>query len=279
MSRFAYADLHIHTTVSDGSEDFETIIHRAAALGLTHIAFTNHDTLSGIATARAAAADSRVSVIGGVEISAWDACRETRAHILGLGFRSQRAPAIAALCAPLLAQRDAQSHWQLEQLCKHGYQPDLEKVRRLSQASSCLYKQHLMAALTDAAFTSSAYQSLYRCLFKGGGICDRDISYVDARDAVQAIVEDGGVAVLAHPGQFGNFDLVGDLVAVGLRGIEKYHPAHHQRERQIVEQLAGEYGLVCTGGSDYHGRFGAPPQIGVQLMTAAPGDGFLAELS
>ena len=122
-----------------------------------------------------------------------------------------------------------------------------------------------MDALTDEPFTSADYRTLYRSLFKNGGICDRDIEYVDARDAVRAIVEDGGVAVLAHPGQLDSYDLLPDLVDCGLGGIERFHPDHTAADHARCADLAERYNLLCTGGSDYHGRFGAVKSVGAPI--------------
>lgn len=185
------ADLHTHTTLSDGSDDFETLLGRARIRGVTHIAVTNHDTVSGLDRMARLAAERSFPFVGGVEISAWDEQRRSRVHILGLGLSSASA-AIERLCAPLLARRSAASAWQAERLRAAGYRIDEDKLARLASASTGLYKQHLMAALTDDSFTSLTYQSLYRTLFKDGGICEREIVYVDARDAVEAVVSDGG---------------------------------------------------------------------------------------
>ena len=143
-----------------------------------------------------------------------------------------------------------------------GYEVDVERALELGRASTCLYKQHLMAALTSEPYPSAAYRTLYRSLFKNGGICDRDIDYVDARDAVRVVVEDGGLAVLAHPGQLDSYDLLPDLVECGLGGIERFHPDHTLADHARCAELAVRYRLVCTGGSDYHGKFGRVPHVG-----------------
>lgn len=249
------ADLHTHTTLSDGSDDFEALLGRARIRGVTHIAVTNHDTVSGLDRMARLAAERSFPFVGGVEISAWDEQRRSRVHILGLRLSSASA-AIERLCAPLLARRSAASAWQAERLRAAGYRIDEDKLARLASASTGLYKQHLMAALTDDSFTSLTYQSLYRTLFKDGGICEREIVYVDARDAVEAVVSDGGLAVLAHPGQYDNFAFIDALVEAGLSGIEKYHPDHDGRHRALVDEAAARHGLFITGGSDYHGAFG-----------------------
>lgn len=250
------ADLHIHSNVSDGSEGFEQIIRKAQSRGLTHIAFTNHDTLYGLSDALALQNCYNVKIIGGVEISAWDNKEQTKVHLLGYGFIDENAKAISELCASTIEQRIANSLWQLQRLLDAGYEVDEEALGSLASSSTCLYKQHIMAALTNATFNSPDYIRLYNKHFKGDGICNRDISYVDAFEALEAIKEVGGIAVLAHPGQYNNYALVEQLVALGLDGIEKYHPAHSPKDHKIIDQLAESYELLITGGSDYHGVFG-----------------------
>ena len=144
----------------------------------------------------------------------------------------------------------------------------MSKALALGCASTALYKQHIMAALTDEPYVSAAYRALYRSLFKNGGICDRDIAYVDARDAVTAIVEDGGLAVLAHPGQLDSYDMVPALAECGLGGIERFHPDHTPIDHARCANVAERYGLICTGGSDYHGRFGGIPYLGFRIPAA-----------
>lgn len=258
------SDLHVHTTVSDGSRTFEEVLAQAKGQGLARVAFTNHDTTRGLDEACALGDYLGIQVIGGVEISAYDFARGRKVHVLGLGLHDH-APAVNALCAPVLERRDANSRWQLEQLLAAGYAVDVERAERLAAASTALYKQHIMAALTSEPFVSPEYRRLYQRLFKNGGIADRDIEYVDARDAVRAIVADGGLAVLAHPGQLDSYDLVPDLVACGLGGIERFHPDHSPVDHVRCARLAVRYHLVCTAGSDYHGVFGSVPHVGYRV--------------
>lgn len=255
------ADFHVHSTVSDGSYTFAELLEQAKDQGLSHIAFTNHDTTRGLAEAARLGANSGVRVIGGVEVSAYDFERGRKVHVLGLGL-SEDAPAIAELCTPTLEKRDANTRWQLEQIINAGYDVDLDTFDRLSSAATCAYKQHVMAALIDEPYGAPAYRALYNALFKGGGIADRDIAYVDARDAVRAIVADGGLPVLAHPGQMDSWDFVPELVSCGLSGIEKYHHDHDAADEEHAQNLANQFGLFVTGGSDYHGTFGKPAHLG-----------------
>ena len=258
-------DLHVHTTVSDGSLTFEGVLAQARECGITHLAFTNHDTTRGLDEAVALGRAFGVTVVPGIEISAWDAYRGRKVHVLGYGLRDE-SPAIAALCGPVLARRDALSRWQLDRLVEAGYPVNVDLALTYERASTALYKQHIMAALTDAPHASSEYQTLYRSLFKGEGICAGDIEYADARDAVRAIAADGGVPVLAHPGQLNSYSMVDELVSCGLRGIERFHPDHGLHDWAACSTLAKRYGLICTGGSDYHGAFGDTPHVGYGLQ-------------
>ncbi len=258
------ADLHVHTTVSDGSDTFEEVLEQARQRGIGRIAFTNHDTTQGLDEAIGLGENFGVQVVGGVEVSAWDVKRNRKVHVLGYGLEED-SPAIAALCGPVLERRNANSLWQLDQLVAAGYDIDVEHALRLGHASTCLYKQHLMDALIDEPYASASYRTLYRSVFKDGGIGDRDISYVDARDAVHAIVEDGGTAILAHPGQLDSYDVLPDLVACGLLGIEQHHPDHTPVDQVRCARLAERYHLQLTAGSDYHGRFGSVPVLGYRI--------------
>lgn len=270
------ADLHCHSTISDGSFTSAELLAQAQAAGLTHLAITNHDTTAGFDDAAAAAqalsavpsneGSAVITYVSGIEISAWNPVSERKVHILGFGLK-ENSPAIAALCGPTLRARTENTAWQQEQLEKAGYSLDCELLKKLRAASTGFYKQHLMAALTTAPFTSQEYQTLYKSLFKGEGICKRDITYIDARDAVAAITEDGGVAVLAHPGQLDSYDMVPALVDAGLWGIERFHPDHGQSDWDRCAELADRFGLECTGGSDFHGDFGEVERLGQCLLS------------
>lgn len=223
------ADLHAHTTLSDGSDSFLELMGKARVQGVTHLAVTNHDTTVGLDAIRQQAAEHGFSVVCGVEISAWDSTAKRRVHLVGLGMPAD-APAVRDLCSGTLERRTTNTAWQMRQLLDAGYDVDVDYAAQLAGQSTGFYKQHLMAALTDADFSSSEYQFLYKTLFKGGGIVQRDIEYVDMCDAVAAIAADGGLPVLAHPGQFDNYEALPALVDAGLVGIEKYHPDHDYRD-------------------------------------------------
>ena len=255
------ADLHIHSHYSDGSDSVERVIEKAKKAGLSAISFVDHDTVDGWEEKQTLAAAAGIEAIPGIEISAYDFKRNRKVHVLGYNFRPD-APSITALCEELLMRRHRHSIWQMEKIKAAGFELDMEAVIRSAKPSRTVYKQHIMKGLTDAPFGSEEYQLLYRSLFKGKGVAAGDIEYLDAFDAVRAIAADGGLAVVAHPGQLDSYDLVPELVKMDLGGIERNHFDHSAQDHGKVEKLAREYGLVMTGGTDYHGVYGKTITIG-----------------
>lgn len=245
------ADLHVHSTLSDGSNDMQSIFAQAAQRGLTHIALTEHDTAAGFDRARELGRRFGVTAIAGVEFSAWDYARGVRAHILGYGMRDMEP--IEELGQPLLRRRHHNSLRQIEVLRQLGYELDTDPI--LAKGSGVIYKQHIMHAMVEKGYAESIGGDTFRRLFKLGGPCDFDIEYLDAQDAIAAVRAAGGIAALAHPGQQGNFESVRGLVAAGLQALELYHHANGMVDRDRIAELAHAHGLLLTGGSDHHGLY------------------------
>lgn len=253
------ADLHVHSHYSDGADSIESIMTKAKQNGVTHISIVDHDTVDGQDLIRQIGQAYNITTIPGIEISAFDFKRKRKVHILGYHYRPD-ASHIRNLCTPLLKRRNELSLWQIQQIRKLGYKIEAHFIKEKALPSQVIYKQHVMDYLIKDPYSSTTYKELYQMLFKN--LVAGDIKYVDAFAAVDAIVKDGGLAVLAHPGQLDSYDLVPELVEVGLSGIERNHIDHTEQDHQKVEALVESYNLVMTGGSDYHGRFGVPIQIG-----------------
>lgn len=255
------ADLHVHSYYSDGADSVEGVIKKAKKAGLAAISFVDHDTVSGWQEQQQIAETYGIQAIPGIEISAYDFKRQRKVHILGYRF-SPEARAITRLCSEMLKLRHDHSMWQVSQIRAAGFNLDAKAVIASAKPSTTVYKQHIMQQLTDAHYTSEEYKFLYKSLFKGTGVAAGDVEYVDAADAVRAIVADGGIAVVAHPGQLDSFELIPELIGAGLGGIERNHFDHSVEDHRKVEELAQQYGLVMTGGSDYHGAFGTAIEPG-----------------
>ncbi|WKA60529.1 PHP domain-containing protein [Planococcus shenhongbingii] len=255
------ADLHVHSHYSDGSDSVADVLQRAKASGVKTISFVDHDTVAGWPVVKVLASGYGIKAIPGIEISAYDFKRNRKVHILGYNYNPE-AKHIKPLCDKLSEKRHRHSLWQIEQIKAAGFELDLEAILVSALPSRTVYKQHIMKELTAAEYSSSEYQQLYKRLFKGQGPAAGDIEYIDALEAVKAIKADDGLAVVAHPGQLDSYELIPELMEAGLGGIERNHPDHSAEDHQKVEKLAEEYGLVLTGGTDYHGAFGAPIDVG-----------------
>lgn len=247
-----YGDLHVHTSVSDCSMTAEEILRLAVQKGITHIAFTDHDTTVKAKEHIALAAQYGICAVPAIEISAFDHETGKKAHILGYGYRTNHH--IRKLGDETLKRRDSNCRKQIVILQELGYTMDLEKIEKLSDTS--MYKQHILDYLVQTGQEKELFGEVYRNVFKNGGPCDFDIRYPSAVDAVKAVKADGGYAVLAHPGQQQNFYLVPELVRAGLDGIERNHPANSRHDRGKIDQLCRVHWLFATGGSDFHGSYG-----------------------
>lgn len=262
------ADLHIHSTHSDGSLTSREILAQAREAGLDCLAFTEHDSTRFTAENVALGREYGVRVVPGVEISAYDYAVGKSAHILGYHFR--QSAHIDALCAPVLRQRNENNLKRMEILKKLGFRIDEEAIKRLAADSGCIYKQHILAYLCATEQTDRIYGEVHRTLFQNGGPCDLKIAYADVHTAVRAIRADGGTAVLAHPNQQKNLYLVPELVSDGLSGIEMAHPANNMPSRTRIKRMCEQFQLICTGGSDFHGAYGAV-DVKIGEYTAPPG--------
>ena len=246
------ADLHIHSTVSDGSDNIEQIICAAENKGLDAVAVTEHDTMSHAAKIPDG---TGIKVIVGVEISAVHKGTNTRAHILG--YNISKPKIITALTQPILEARNKNSEKQAALLIRGGFQINIDKLARADD--KYLYKQHIMDWLVTSGQVSDMFGDFYKSTFKQGGICAFDIEYTDVFEALRAVKEAGGLAVLAHSGQQQNFWLIPELVKVGLDGLEINHHTHNQKDKDIIRGYANQYNLFLTGGSDYHGKYEPQP--------------------
>ena len=239
-------DLHLHSTYSDGSATVIELIQQALSRGLTHIAITDHDRVPHCGDIPTV---TTLKVMPGIEISAYDFQGRRKAHILGYAMRDTRA--VTAFCRPLLERRQANSLRQIALLAEHGFR--IRPQHFVKRAGHVIYKQHIMEYLVATEQVEEMFGSFYQETFKNGGYCDFDIEYLEAAAAVRVITEAGGLAVLAHPGQQHNLDLVPELVKLGLKGIELEHRKNTEADKAAIRAIAGQYGLFLSGGSDYHG--------------------------
>ncbi|MGL4607737.1 MAG: PHP domain-containing protein [Eubacteriaceae bacterium] len=240
------ADLHLHSTVSDGSDSIEVIIEKAKKKNLDVIGITDHDTLS---QRNQIPENPGIQVIVGIEISGFDTQTQRKAHILGYGIENHEQ--VESFTRKTLMLRHENCLKQMDILSEMGYSFDESKINKADQ--QFFYKQHLLEYLVNTQQITTKYGEFYNKTFKNGGPCDIDIQYVEACEAVEIIKNAGGISVLAHPGQQENFDLIPKFVEVGLQGIEYNHIKNTEKHQKIIKQYSEDYHLFLTGGSDYHG--------------------------
>lgn len=248
------ADLHCHTKMSDGSVGIDEIVLLAARQGIPAISVTDHDTFAGSVRAGIFGDRHGVQVIPGVEFSAFDSSTGRKAHILC--YLSANPDRLQGLCKRMRDERRRSVTLMLQKTMKI-YPITAEMVMRRAQGSTCIYKQHIMHALIDAGYTNEIYGAVYRQLFSPkGGLAYTPVTYPEVHDVITQVHAAGGVAVLAHPGEYDSYDLLQQLARDHeIEGVEVWHPKNREGDEQLFTETAREYGLVMTGGTDFHGMY------------------------
>ena len=146
------------------------------------------------------------------------------------------------------------------------YPITLESILRYATGSKVIFKCHIMHALMDYGYTTDLYGKVYDELFNPAtGLCAEEVStdmqdYPEVHFVLELIHSAGGVAVLAHPAVFDNFELLEELAAAGkIDGVEVWHQSATEEQRERLLKTAGEYNLITTGGSDFHGFYNHYP--------------------
>jgi predicted metal-dependent phosphoesterase TrpH len=241
-------DLHVHTTASDGLLEPTALVRAVEAAGVRIFSVADHDTVDGLDEVRRAADAAGLTLIPGVELSAyWHA---VEFHILGYFFD----PAGAALRAFLASTREARQvrlHAMISRLRAMGMGVSADDVLTRARDGN-VGRPHLARTLVERGFVGSTDEAFARYLGadRPAYVPRPDVSVQQAIDAIRGA---GGIASLAHPGLHDRDEAIPDLVAAGLAAIEVYHPHHVFGRAGRYRRLARRYGLLVTGGSDFHG--------------------------
>ncbi|MBR5558788.1 MAG: PHP domain-containing protein [Oscillospiraceae bacterium] len=262
-------DLHCHTTLSDGSSSLEDLILYGKRSGMDFIALTDHDTLAGNTRAVMLGKRYGIGVIPGVEFSAKDSSRGgRRVHILC--YLPRVPQRLEGICSKILKSRTMAGQEMIRRVMRY-YPVTAEHIGRYTAGSQSIYKSHIMLALMDLGYTDRIYSELFGQLFDSkNGSCFVPTEYADVHEVLQAIHDAGGVAVMAHPFQYGgSFELLEELASRGMiDGVEKYHPRAKPQDILLAGQIAEKYGLITTGGTDFHGaRTSTPNPLGTCITT------------
>lgn len=255
-------DLHTHSSVSDGSMTPEELIYHAKNSGLSAVALTDHDTADGIAKAQEAARKADIEFIPGVEFAAYYKDREI--HIVGLFIDASNKAFIDAARQTAL-DRENRNAAMIEKMRDFGVDITLEALKS-EEGQGILTRANFAAALVRRNVVSSIDEAFDKYL-------DKDKPFyiprkkLSPKAAIERIHEAEGIAVLAHPllYHFTESELetcVSTLKTMGIEAIEAYYSRNKMFDTSRMKQLADKYGLLYSGGSDFHGTYKPDIEIG-----------------
>jgi 3',5'-nucleoside bisphosphate phosphatase len=262
------ADLHIHTTASDGKYSPAEVVRKAAEKGLSVISITDHDTYAGYFEARAAGVDAGVHVIPGVEITSDYSGREC--HILAYGFDVGN-PDMKRLLLDQKLRRVNRARMMVEKLREMGVDIRFEDLGE-TVLNIPISRNHIAALLVQKKVVPNVKTAFDKYLSNKGPAYFKS-EYNSVREVVAIIRAAGGMSVLAHPGLTYLDEDLKWFAGTDLDGIETIHPSHNYDLQKKYEQFAKVNGMLTTGGSDYHGFKEADEQfLGIVCVDARVAD-------
>ena len=248
------ADLHTHSTASDGQYRPAELVQLARDRGVELLALTDHDTLDGLDEAAQAGAALGLRILRGVELSA----REYRnLHILGYSFSTGPSP-LSNLCQEMRGRRNRRKYEIMDYLRSKGVDIPLAEVEALA-SGGVVGRPHFAQVIVRHGYAAANHEAFDRWLDTEEFQEINNRFKVDARTCVEAIKAAGGKVSLAHPYQMGLPDdeleeLVRQLAGWGLDAIECFYPNYTPEQQDFYLRLAEKYRLHRTGGSDFHGE-------------------------
>jgi hypothetical protein len=254
--RPTFVDLHTHSTASDGILPPEQVIEAAHRCGLSALALTDHDTIGGVEAARAAGARLGIRVIPGVELSAFHHDHEV--HVLALHLTHLEA--LQRRLGELRVLRHTRAQKIVDKLNLLGIPLTIDEVLEQSNGGA-VGRPHVARALIARGVVHDFRDAFMRYL-GGAGSAFVPKERLSIEDAIAIAHEAGALAIWAHPGDAGRRDRVEPLIAAGLDGLEIRHPSHSPEDIKRLQALTDFFGLVPSGGSDWHGANEGPRRLG-----------------
>ena len=248
-----YCDLHTHSVFSDGTWTPAQLIEEAQRFGLGAIALTDHNTVAGLPDFLAAAQGKDVEAVPGIEFST--DYQDKDVHILGLFIEPRHYAAITELLADVQARKDRSNADLAAALTRAGYALDYEKMKAATPDGQ-LNRAHFAAELTRLGYTQSRKEAFDRLLKQEHGFYQppKRMSSFEAIDFIKSL---GAVAVWAHPYLTLAADAVPafleEAVRHGLDGMETVYVTYDEETTRIAKETARRFGLLESGGSDFHG--------------------------
>lgn len=246
-------DLHTHSTYSDGTLTPAQLIALAREKKLSAITLSDHNTVAGLPLFLEAAEGSGVEAVPGIEFST--EYEGTELHILGLFIKPCHYEKINALLRQFLERKEISNRQLVQRLQAAGMDLDYEEIR--NQAAGSVNRARIAAKMVEKGYCQSIKQAFSDWLSPKKGYYIPPLR-PDAYETIRFIKSLGAVAVLAHPflslkeAQLRAF--LPEAVAAGLDGMEVYYAAYDKETTALAKQIAAEYGLLESGGSDFHGQ-------------------------
>lgn len=265
------ADLHTHTTASDGKCSSTELVHMADKAGLSMLAITDHDTVSGIDEAQEAIKEHglSISLIAGVELSVDDDDNEV--HLLGLGLDHNESKLLKRL-RDFKEDRENRIYRMINKLEKLGYPVSIDDVmKQRAVATDTVGRPHIAAALVKKGYFLDMQDVFTELLHFGGPAYETHLK-PSMKEAIDLIHGAKGLAVIAHPFGIGDQAIITEAIEAGVDGLEVYYPEHTPELVKHYYAMARSYGLKISGGSDFHGIKGRFPEklgifaVSVQLL-------------
>ena len=247
-----FCDLHTHTYYSDGTSSPQELIEAALSAGVDAVALTDHNTTAGLPEFLAIAKEHGIEGIPGVEFST--DYGNTELHVVGLFIEPQHYEAIEQLVASMKLAKEESNRALVASLNRAGYALDYDEIR--AKTVGQINRAHIASALTERGYTSSVGEAFATVLAKNGShyTPPRRIPVLSTIDFIKSI---GAVAILAHPLESLDEDelrvFLNQAVPHGLDAIETRYSTYTEQTIQKAEAIAAEYGLLQSGGSDFHG--------------------------
>lgn len=262
FSRPIRADLHLHSTMSDGKYSPEELVERAHRRGIELLSLTDHDTVSGVTAARKKARELGCYFVDGVELetTVQDETGTRRVvHILGYGIDPDFQP-LLDLLEEIHDERVIRARQILGNLRSMGLNVPFQQLRQKTEGQS-LSRVHIAQAMKTLQLVDSIDEAFNVYL---GNDCPAYVPFktTEPEQLIDLIHRAGGLAVWAHPYYSMRDELIEPLVEAGLDGVECFHADFDEDVARHYRDMAAEYDLIVTGGSDYHGTMEENFQLG-----------------
>lgn len=244
----AIADLHTHTTYSDGNLSPVELVRKANGAGLRMLGISDHDSVGGLDEAIRAGDELGIEIIPGMELSA--SSPDGEIHVLGY-FMDYRSGDLEDALSVFRKKRLDRVERIVGKLNRLKIPLTVESVLAEATGDS-VGRPHIASALVNNGHATTYHQAFSKYIGEGRPAYEKKDEF-SPEDTIRLIADAGGLSFLAHPGRSVDECLLRRLIECGLDGIEVYHPSHTPELVQYYRGIVNEYFLLESGGSDYHG--------------------------